>query len=173
MKPTQLFQLPTIGSSSILSLSTIIITCVFFCGCATIVSHTKWPVAIDSKPEGVHVSIRNKSGFEIFSGHTPTAARLKSGRGFFGKETYTVTLTHRGVEKRKITIKCMVNGWYFGNILFGGLIGLLIVDPATGAMYRLESKDIYEDFTGDKTGQLKILDVNSVPVEWKGCLVEL
>jgi hypothetical protein len=173
MNQTKLFQLPASASSSVFSLSTLIITCAFFCSCATIVSRTKWPVAIDSKPEGVHVSIRNKSGFEIFSGYTPTATQLRSGRGFFTKESYTVTLTYKGVEKRKINIECMVNGWYFGNIIFGGLIGLLIVDPATGAMYRLENKDIYEDFTGDKTGQLKILDVNSVPVEWKASLVEL
>ena len=27
------------------------------------------------------------------------------------------------------------NGWYIGNILFGGLIGMIIVDPATGDMW--------------------------------------
>jgi len=26
--------------------------------CASIVSRTKWPLAVDSKPEGVHVSIQ-------------------------------------------------------------------------------------------------------------------
>ena len=30
-----------------------------------------------------------------------------------------------------------LSGWYFGNIIFGGLIGMLIVDPVTGAMYNL------------------------------------
>lgn len=30
-----------------------------------------------------------------------------------------------------------MDGWYWGNILFGGLIGMLAVDPATGAMYKL------------------------------------
>ena len=30
-----------------------------------------------------------------------------------------------------------VDSWYFGNILFGGLIGMLIIDPATGAMWKL------------------------------------
>ncbi|MFH6792762.1 hypothetical protein ACHRCF_16520, partial [Acinetobacter baumannii] len=35
-----------------------------------------------------------------------------------------------------------LSGWYLGNIIFGGLIGLLIVDPATGAMYKLAPKDI-------------------------------
>lgn len=31
-----------------------------------------------------------------------------------------------------------MDGWYIGNLLFGGLIGMLIVDPATGAMYKLD-----------------------------------
>lgn len=173
MKSTKLFQLPAIRSSSVLSLSILIITSAFFCSCATIVSKTNWPLAIDSKPEGVQVSIINKKGREVYSGRTPAVTTLKSGSGFFGKESYTVTLTHRGVEKRTINVECKVNGWYFGNFLIGGIIGLLIVDPATGAMYRLEKKDIYETFTDDKTSKLKILDVNSVPVEWKACLVEL
>ncbi len=30
---------------------------------------------------------------------------------------------------------------YFGNLLFGGVLGLLIIDPATGAMYSLSTKD--------------------------------
>jgi hypothetical protein len=35
-----------------------------------------------------------------------------------------------------------MSGWYIGNILFGGLIGMLVVDPQTGAMYRLEPKSL-------------------------------
>src|SRR5262245_56247232 len=119
--------------SNILALSIVITALVLSSSCASIVSHTKWTIAIESKPEGVHVSIRNKNGFEIFSGHTPAVTQLRSGSGFFGKESYVVTLTHKGGEQRKINVECKLNGWYFGNIVFGGLIGLLIVDPATGA----------------------------------------
>jgi hypothetical protein len=173
MKPPKNFPLAVIGSCSILSLLILLSICAFLGSCATIVSHTKWPIAIESKPEGVHVSIRNKSGFEIFAGHTPVVTQLRSGGGFFGKESYIVTLTHKSGEQRKINVECRINGWYFGNIIFGGLIGMLIVDPATGAMYRLENKDIYEVFKEDKTSQLKILDLNSIPDEWKACLVEL
>ncbi|HCA7379988.1 TPA: hypothetical protein MX316_006554, partial [Pseudomonas aeruginosa] len=36
-----------------------------------------------------------------------------------------------------VNLKSGVSGWYWGNILIGGLIGMLIVDPATGAMYSL------------------------------------
>lgn len=35
-----------------------------------------------------------------------------------------------------------VSGWYVANLLFGGLIGLLIVDPLTGAMYNLSPEDV-------------------------------
>ncbi len=49
-----------------------------------------------------------------------------------------------GYESKIIPINCSINGWYFGNIIFGGLIGLIIVDPATGAMYRLDLENINE-----------------------------
>ena len=31
-----------------------------------------------------------------------------------------------------------MDGWYIGNIVFGGLIGWLVVDPASGAMWKLQ-----------------------------------
>ena len=55
------------GNISLLRLAVIIITCAFLSGCASIVSKTSWPVSIDSKPDGVHVSITNKSGKEVFA----------------------------------------------------------------------------------------------------------
>lgn len=173
MKTRNQSQLLLAGSSAILSLFILLTLGALNGGCASIVSRSKWPLAIDTKPEGVQVSIINKKGNEVFSGRTPAVTELKSGSGFFNKESYTVVLTHKNGEKRKINVECTVNGWYFGNIVFGGIIGLLIVDPATGAMYRLQNKDIYEVFKEDKTTQLKILDVNNIPVEWKTNLVEL
>ena len=165
-------QIQNVASISI-SLLVFVTTSAFFSGCASIVSKTKWPLAVDSKPAGVHVSITNRNGKEVFAGKTPAVTTLKSGSSFFGKESYTVALTYNGTETRKINVECKLNGWYFGNLLIGGLIGMLIVDPATGAMYRLESKDIYEVFMEDKTSQLKILDVNNIPLEWRVNLKEL
>ena len=156
-----------------LKLVIIITSSAFLTSCASIVSRNKWPLAVDSKPEGVHVSITNKKGMEVFTGKTPVVTTLKSGSSFFGKESYVVALTYKGTETRKINVECKVNGWYFGNLLIGGLIGMLIVDPATGAMYRLESKDIYEVFIEDKTSQLKILNINNIPSEQRAHLIEL
>jgi len=158
---------------SLLRFLFIIITCAFLSSCASIVSKTNWPVSIDSKPEGVHVSITNKRGVEIFTGKTPLVTKLKSGSGFFTKESYTVVMTYNGIEKRTINLECSVNGWYFGNLFIGGLIGMLIVDPATGAMYKLDRKEVYEVFKETSTSQLKVLDINNIPLEWKTNLVEL
>ena len=43
-----------------------------------------------------------------------------------------------------VQIQGKLDGWYFGNLLFGGLIGMVIVDPITGAMYRLEKSYILD-----------------------------
>jgi len=77
------------------------------------------------------------------------------------------------MEKRTIDLECSVNGWYFGNLFIGGLIGMLIVDPATGAMYRLDRKEVYEVFKETSTSLLKVLDINNIPLEWKTNLIEL
>ncbi len=66
-----------------------------------------------------------------------------------------------------------MNGWYIANIIFGGLIGLLIIDPATGAMYTLSPKDVNAvlDSTQSQTAQnkskqsLTVMLVKDVPVD--------
>ena len=50
-----------------------------------------------------------------------------------------------------------MDGWYIGNILFGGLIGMLIVDPATGAMYNLPDRvDINLDQDASSDDQMTL-----------------
>lgn len=142
-------------------------------GCASIVSKTNWPFSVDTQPSGASVTITNKKGVEVFSGKTPTAMKLRSGSGFFGKESYTVSITKEGYEPKKVTIECRVNGWYFGNILIGGLIGMLIVDPATGAMYRLDSDGISETLQKSTAISLQILDKSQIPQTWEDRLVQL
>lgn len=67
---------------------------------------------------------------------------LKKGRGYFKPETYIVKFSKEGFAPREVTVKGQMNGWYLGNVIFGGLIGLLAVDPATGAMYTLTPKAV-------------------------------
>ena len=51
-------------------------------------------------------------------------------------------LTKEGYLPLERQLEASINGWYFGNIIFGGLIGILIVDPATGAMWKISEENI-------------------------------
>ena len=110
-----------------------------FClaSCASIVSKSNWPVDVTSSPTAAHFTITDKSGKEIHVGTTPEIVTLKSGRGYFKSARYDIKFDKDGYTDKTYSVSADVNGWYLGNIVFGGLIGILIVDPATGAMYKL------------------------------------
>ena len=75
----------------------------------------------------------------VFSGRTPATVRLKAGAGFFSGNDYIITFEKEGYAKSTARIKRGTDPWYIvGNIAVGGLIGWLIVDPMTGAMWTLE-----------------------------------
>ncbi|WP_263262109.1 hypothetical protein [Pseudomonas sp. RIT-PI-S] len=106
-------------------------------GCASILGESKYPVTVTSAPPGASFEIVNKSGEVVHSGNTPSTVTLKSGRGYFTGQTYTLRFKKNGYPDKTVTLNSSLSGWYWGNILFGGVIGMLIVDPATGAMYKL------------------------------------
>ncbi|KPG98371.1 hypothetical protein AEQ67_13550 [Pseudomonas sp. RIT-PI-q] len=113
-------------------------------GCASIVSDSKPEVGVYSTPTAAKYEIVNSRGMVVAQGVTPGKVLLESGRGYFKGEDYKVTFRKEGYSDSTVPLKTTVNGWYWGNILFGGLIGMLIVDPLTGAMYTLP-----DDVTGN------------------------
>ena len=106
-------------------------------GCASILSDNVYPVNIVSSPDGAYFTVTNRSGMEVRSGTTPQVIELKASSGYFKKESYDIVISKDGYQDYSYTLTSTVDGWYWGNILIGGLIGMLIVDPATGAMYKL------------------------------------
>lgn len=150
----------------------------FAMGCASIVSKSIWPVTFDSNPTGANIVITNKSGLRIFEGRTPTTLTLSSSRGFFQGEEYYVEARREGYSDGRTVLTSSINGWYFGNILFGGLIGLLIVDPLTGAMWKLDDRIVVNlspktslKETGAMT--LQILAIDQIPDEYRGHLIRV
>ncbi|MCE3252495.1 MAG: hypothetical protein K0Q67_1515 [Cellvibrio sp.] len=108
-----------------------------FSGCASIVSDSSYPVAIQSTPDFANFTITNKSGVTVHTGVTPTIVTLKAGAGYFKSESYSIKVSKEGYADKTFVLSSTMDGWYWGNILIGGLIGMLIVDPITGAMYKL------------------------------------
>jgi hypothetical protein len=144
-------------------------------GCASIVSKTSWPISINSSPSEAKISIKDKKGIEIYTGSTPATLKLKSGAGFFSKARYQVTFEKAGYEKKVVPVEFKLNGWYWGNIIFGGPLGLLIIDPVSGAMFKLETEFLNETLTKSvasvDTKELQLLDINNIPAEWKNHLI--
>ncbi|MGB8193674.1 MAG: hypothetical protein WCF67_17210 [Chitinophagaceae bacterium] len=152
----------------------------FLCAsCASIVSKSVYNVKLNSSPEEAQVQVFDRKGREVFNGNTPTQVNLRSGSGYFKRAEYTIKYTKPGYLTKEVTISSDINGWYFGNIVFGGLIGFLIVDPATGAMYRLDQTNLNETLapdgktTGNTERSLRILDIKQVPENLKAKLVEV
>ncbi|SDW55478.1 peptidase associated/transthyretin-like domain-containing protein [Flavobacterium degerlachei] len=152
-----------------------VLSIILLSSCASIVSKSSWPITINSTPSEAKISIKDKKGIEIYTGNTPATLKLKSGAGFFSKAQYQVTFEKVGFDKKVVPVEFKLNGWYFGNILFGGPLGLLIIDPATGAMFKLETEFLNETLTKSvtsvETRELKLLDINKIPTEWRNHLI--
>lgn len=153
------------------------IALVLFTGCASIVSKSNWPVNITSEPSGASVVVKDSKGTEVFAGTTPTSVTLSSKKAYFRGESYTLEFSNGGHETKTYTLKSSLNGWYFGNLLFGGVIGFLIVDPLTGAMYRLDENVAVAfgeqlRFEGTE-GALHIVSLDKLPDELKSNIAKI
>ena len=111
-------------------------------GCASIVDGRDKQVKLNSNPPGAKVTVFNKAGTQVANETTPVTMRLPRNHGVYTSETYKVRFELDGFYPSEIKIDTKLNGWYFGNILFGGAIGLALVDPMTGAMWTLSPNDV-------------------------------
>ncbi len=110
-------------------------TAVASSGCATIIhGGGDQNVTFTSSPVGATVTVDNR-----VIGTTPTQAELKR------KIDHYVTLDLPGYAPQSETLQSKLSGWAFGNILLGGIIGV-IVDASTGGMYRLTPEVVHGNF---------------------------
>ena len=144
-------------------------------GCSSIVSKSEYPVGISSQPQGADITIVNRAKETVFSGRTPTTITLTAKAGFFKGENYTVTFKKEGYALHTAQIERGVDGWYIaGNLFFGGLIGWLIVDPATGAMWTL--KNLHVDLNSQTSSIQKkthIVAIDDVPNHLRSKMIRI
>lgn len=150
-------------------------TALLVSSCATIFGKTDYPVNLTSNPKGAKVAIVNEEGTKVFEGITPTQVVLKSGESYFDKKDYTLTFDKKGFAPRTVNVSGELNPWYFGNILFGGLIGMLIIDPLTGAMFKIKQESINADLDAKMAGlsNNKIIALSEVPESVRPYLVRV
>lgn len=147
-----------------------------FSSCATIFGKSNYPISINSNPNNAKISITDKKGKEVYLGNTPATVTLKSGAGFFSKAEYQVKISSSGFDDKIVPINFKLNGWYFGNLLIGGVLGMLIIDPATGAMWKVDSNFVNETLSKSTTAyvpELRFMDINQISAETKFHLIEI
>jgi len=115
----------TLGRSALFTALVVSLT-----GCCSIIHGTRQDVGISSAPTGAMVKIDNVS-----SGNTPVVAKLTR------KDNHFVRVELSGYQPFDMTLTRSVSGWVWGNIVFGGLIGLAI-DAIDGAFYNLSPEQV-------------------------------
>lgn len=104
-------------------------------GCATIIHGTKQDVSISSDPPRANLKVVGAGGLEMFNGVTPAVVTLSR------KSEYDVFISMDGYKEQRVHISKEFDAWYLGNLLCGGIIGL-IIDAANGAMNKLSPEVI-------------------------------
>ena len=112
------------------------------CGCASIVDGGPKTITVTSNPTGAKLIVAEEDGHTVSEKTTPASITLKRSAGYFVPAKYKLTFEAQGYYPSEVQIKATINGWYFGNVLLGGAIGLIAVDPATGAMWTFSPSQI-------------------------------
>ncbi len=151
-----------------------------FSGCASIVGKSSYAVCIQSNPSGAEITVFAGDQEVVYHGRTPTTVSLKAGAGWFKGQDYAVEFEKAGYQLYRARIRRGVSGWYIvGNVFVGGLIGWLIVDPITGAMWTLEDLSVDLEAVAEATVHvpeaitLRVLTPDQVPHGLRSRMVRL
>ena len=112
------------GFSLVLALST--------SGCASILGGgTSQSVSLQGEPTGMQYTIRAASGIQVSQGQTPNQVRLAR------TQEYQIEFSAPGFQPQKLALTKGLNGWVWGNLVVGWIIGFG-VDFIGGAAWKLE-----------------------------------
>ena len=123
----------------------LLLAMVMLSGCASIVAGGHRDINIKSTPTDAAVSIQDRESKQIVhKGQTPFVVPLSTKGGYFKSKQYDVTISKDGYVTQDINIDSFLSGWYAGNVILWpvAVIGGLIIDPLTGAMWSLTPKNI-------------------------------
>jgi len=120
--------------------------------------------------------VTDAKGGVISQGITPSDVTLNRSSGYFKPGKYTIEIKKGGKVVSKEIVTASLNGWYFGNILIGGVIGMLVVDPLSGAMYRMPESitvNTTSVATANQSSDLQIVDISTLTAAQRAKLVRI
>ncbi len=129
--------------------------------CCSIIHGTEQNVDFTSQPSGASITI---DGTDY--GVTPKTITLRR-KGRLKTEAkpkieYAVKIQMDGYYPYDIKLKREMDGWFLGNILLGGVIGI-IIDASNGSMYKLTPNQVIAQMAKNtSTGQIRQTDKNNI-----------
>ena len=141
--------------ANIIGLLVLSFTALFAGGCASIVHSGNRSININTEPVGAKATISRPDGTVIYAQTTPCTFSLDPKRGYFKGQSYTLKLELTGYKPAEVELHPKLSGWYFGNIIFGGLIGMVIVDPLTGSMWNIAPDQIDQPLSSSQAGLIR------------------
>jgi hypothetical protein len=101
-------------------------------------------VAINTNAPNARVVVRDKRGQHVASLHTPATVTLRRKDKLIFPARYTATIEAPGYQPASVPIRSTINPWILGNVVIGGIPGL-VVDNVTGAAWRPRHSEIYQE----------------------------
>lgn len=99
---------------------------IFLTSCSSIFNGSLQDVRVNSTPENAKIYVNGN-----FISNSPSTVKLKRG------ETHVIELRKDGYQTFKITTSKNITGWFWGNLICGGVLGF-IIDLASGNAYDVE-----------------------------------
>jgi hypothetical protein len=98
--------------------------------CSTVINGSKQGVTINSTPDGADIWI---DGTKV--GVTPAQVKLKRGK------EHIIEVKKTGYQTARVTTDQSITGWFWGNLLCGGVVGFA-VDLITGAAFDVDPETV-------------------------------
>lgn len=123
----------------------------FVAGCCSIIHGTRQEIGVSSNPTGAMVFVNGAQ-----KGTTPVTLDLKR------NSSQKIRVELDGYQPYEISLTKSVSGWVWGNIVFGGLIGLAI-DAIDGAIYKIKPENIQANLLASAGAALKVEMTKGAP----------
>ena len=127
-------------------------------GCSTMMNGDTVEVPVTTTPSGATLVLNGESYI------SPAVVLVPRGEGDFN-----LHIEKKGFQAVDILLKESIDGWFWGNFLFGGVVGFA-VDFITGDAFDIEPELIEEALNGvdvsrspDGSLQFILVDINKLP----------
>ncbi len=127
-------------------------------------------------PTQLTVEVSRSEGHFVHRAKTPVTVTLSKRKKYFEGEDSTIKLMRDGKVVGQTELKSQLDKWYLANLIHRGTLGMLVVDPITGAIWTMDEEVFVAEnlSTGSKGAQtLQITTLDDVSEEIPTSLVQI